>query len=405
MHNTFLAACVLTFFSTEASRPESSTGDVQIALEPKSFHRASAKTNVSAEEHLFKDPVGKTPKPISKHPATSAAKIHVVAVTNRPEDGRLSVLKQSLLTGGFSTNHFHYTSANESFSWTQRLLIEQKIVQDAAAEDPEAVFLFVDAFDVFTLGSPEELLRKFQQSGRDALFSCVTYPYPHHCDGFDWKEDGRCNKVSHWGAECPHWCRFACAGAFMGKAGMLAQLFAENPPDEARDDQCYFNQVLAKRNYNVAIDYRHEVFFSTTDLLQCALERKGGRLLVTNTGTMPSVIHFDATHPTADHLLSFWMDTMQQDGPLCTSKSSCTDWCWDWDFGDMLARMTASDEQLFMNVLHWNPANPTGGYMLPILSGVLVAVLLAGVSYLRSHPTVPNADVQKWTSKDPEVTW
>jgi len=310
-----------------------------------------------------------------------------VVITNLPKDDRLTVLKRSMRTAGFSSNYF-YAASMDNFTWTKRLQIEQQIVQDAAEEDPEAILLFLDAFDVITLGGPDEVLAKFRATGKDALFSCVTYPYPHQCDGFDWSKDGTCNKASHWGAECPHWCRFACAGAFMGKAGALAQMFAENPVDNAPDDQCYFNLVMATKRYNIALDHRHEVFFSTTDLLQCSLERKGGRLVVTNTGTTPSIIHFDASHPTAAHLQSFWVDAIAgADGAVCASNSSCTDWCWDWDFGDMVNRMTASDKQLFRRVLNWVPGERTVVQQAFIGFGAALAlaaaVLLGAVLYFR----------------------
>lgn len=282
--------------------------------------------------------------------SSSGTNIQVVTITDRPHDERLSVLERSLHAGGFTTNLVINTSTDH-FSWTERLMIEQKIVQDAARHDPESVILFMDAFDVLNLGSPEEILRKFQQTGRDALFSCITYTYPHQCDGFDWKEDGSCKDGGHWGAQCPHWCRFACAGAFMGKARALAHIFAENPPIGASDDQCYYNTIFAKRSYNIDVDYRHEIFFSTTDLLKCAFERKGGRVHVAHTGTSPSIIHFDTSHPSADHIESFWIDTLHgAEGRFCGSNASCTDWCWDFNFGDMESRLTASDKELFYNL-------------------------------------------------------
>jgi hypothetical protein len=449
VHYIIVAASLLSLFPTEAARPESLKGDVTVVLEPNKYHRTFPKSSIAgrqyeeksvntsnadanlssagyAEERLassigshlshtaetateeqgliartrahdsYMAVTNPSTELISQHHSASASKIHVVAVTNRPNDDRVSVLKRSLLAGGFSIDLFHYINGNE-WTWTQRLLIEQKIVQDAAYEDPDAVFLFIDAFDVITLGRPEEILGKFQRIGKGALFSCVTYPYPHQCKGFDWKDDGRCDKVSHWGAECPHWCRFACAGAFMGKAGVLAQIFSENPPGDASDDQCYFNMVLSKRSYDVAIDHRHEVFFSTTDLLQCSLERRNGRLLVTSTGTLPSVIHFDATHPAAERLQSFWMDTIQnRTGPLCMSNSSCTDWCWDWDFDDMTARLTASDRQQFANIFHWNLHWQPISYTFPCAALVtLVVALIAVIIYVRNYSAIEVPELGK----------
>jgi hypothetical protein len=310
-------------------------------------HAASVKTASVAEKEIESVHIGGD----SKKP------IYVVAISDQPTDDRVSVLKQSLHAGGFSTNNFHYVG-NGEFSWTRRLEIMQHMVENAAAEDPQTVFLFIDAFDVFTLGTPEELMRKFEKTSKDILFSCITYPYPHNCEGLDWVQEGVCNRDSHWGAQCQHWCRFACAGAFMGKAGALAQVFAESPIHMAgtRDDQCYFNKVFAEkshRNYNIALDYRHDVFFSTMDLRKCSLRKKNGRFHVVSSGATPLVIHFDTSHPTAGHLQSNWRDVLTSaDGPVCTSSDVCTDWCWDWDIGDMPGRLTQSDKQLFRE-LNW----------------------------------------------------
>lgn len=269
----------------------------------------------------------------------STMKLSVVMISDKPNDNRTKVLTKSLEDGDFNTVHKRFTP-NGEFSWARRLEIIQDIVDQAAQADPEQVFLFIDAFDIFTLGSEQEVIEKFQRTSKDALFSCVTYPYPHQCEGFNFATDGAC-KESLWGAQCKNWCRFACAGAFMGKAGMFSKIFAETPLAGVQDDQCYFNKVFAKKNYNIALDSQQDIFFSSTDLLQCSLERKNGRLKVTNTGTYPSVIHFDATHPTAKHLEEFRQNALNMtDGLLCPSNNSCTDWCWNYDIGDMPMRLS-----------------------------------------------------------------
>lgn len=268
------------------------------------------------------------------------SKIHVVVITDKPGDDRVAVLNESLHAAGFGTVNFQ-RPAPGSFTWLERLRIMHQIVQDAAENDPESIFMFLDAFDTFALGGPKELRKKFEETAHDALFSCVTYPYPQTCSGLDWQRNGTC-RPNQWGAQCKHWCRFACAGAFMAKPGMLAKIFADHPLNNSViDDQCYFNKVFAKSNYNITLDYEQSVFFSTAALLNCSLERKGGRLQVTRTGAQPSVIHLDNRHPTASVLRHFWQEAAKgSDGPVCKGVKVCTDWCWNLDFFDMPQRLT-----------------------------------------------------------------
>lgn len=321
----YVALC--HFRTTHASRP-SSTAQSELEY----FTETELRTSHSGSEQNLSD-----------------TSISVVVISDKPYDNRTSVLERTLMHGGFNTLSHHFSEAGK-FSWAKRLEIMRHVVDRAASVNPDSVMLFLDAFDIITLGSEQELLDKFRRSSRDALFSCVTYPYPHRCEGLDWAQDGAC-RASSWGAQCKHWCRFACAGAFMGKAGMFAHIFSENSLAAVEDDQCYFNKVFAKHDYNVGLDSKQDIFFSTADLLKCSLERHQGRLRVINTGTLPSVIHFDATHPNAEHLESMWQRTLSDaDGPLCGANSSCTDWCWDYDMGDMPMRLSPSDQKIFSDI-------------------------------------------------------
>lgn len=309
------------------------------------------------------------------------SKIHVVVITDQPGDDRVAVLNESLHAAGFGTFYLR-RPAPGSFTWLERLMIMRQIVQDAVENNPESIFLFLDAFDTFALGGPEELRKKFEDAAHDALFSCVTYPYPQTCSGLDWQRNGTC-RPNQWGSHCRHWCRFACAGAFMAKPGMLAKIFADHPLNNSViDDQCYFNKVFAMSNYNITLDYEQSVFFSTAALLNCSLERKGGgRLQVARTGAQPSVIHLDNRHPNARVLRDFWQEAAKgSDGPICKSVKVCTDWCWNLDFFDMPERLTEYN----WRTLRESIGGPTVEFarwksLLSIEIAIAAAVVLGGL--------------------------
>lgn len=326
-----------------AHRPEESDAELQLA---GSDHGADAGDGslLSRQSRAI----------ISEKPA-SGGKLRVVSIADS-KPRKVSTLMQSLQVAGFTDVNLHRiisaTSSLGFFNWTQRLATMKDILENASEESDETVYLFVDSFDTFALGSPKELLAKFQRTERDVLFSCVTYPYPHECGGFDWIQDGTC-KPGGWGASCPNWCRFINAGAFIGKKGALSKILEENTLQGVTDDQCYFNYVAAKRNYNIGLDWKQDIFFSTTDLLKCTLERTHGRLKVTATGALPQIMHFDTTHPSVEHLYLFWQEALHgPSGRFCSADDVCTDWCWDLDIGDMPGRLSASDRALF-HALHW----------------------------------------------------
>jgi hypothetical protein len=92
----------------------------------------------------------------------SQSNITVIIVTGPSSDERSMLLRRSLNESKFSS--VKMLNTENGFSWLKRLQLWKREVDKAASVNPDSVFLFLDAFDVVTFGTEQELLVKFQQT-------------------------------------------------------------------------------------------------------------------------------------------------------------------------------------------------------------------------------------------------
>jgi hypothetical protein len=116
---------------------------------------------------------------------------------------------------------------------------------------PEEVILFTDGIDTVLMSREDEILAKFQKTGRDLLFSCETlcWPDPSLADSYPSTARG------------PY--RYLNSGGFVGKAGVIKELLEEEPPGS--DNFGRSNQyVWAKRYFAypdvIGLDHGCELF-------------------------------------------------------------------------------------------------------------------------------------------------
>jgi hypothetical protein len=238
--------------------------------------------------------------------------LHVVIVTNMPNDSRLGVLKTTLSKTNFSNRDIFVLNTGIKFSWNERLWAWKKFFKSLP---PESIVLSLDAFDVIVLGSKEEILSKFLSMNKKLVFGWTDYCWPTYCEICIKRE----NTVKRLNPYTKKYC-YLCAGVYIGRAGFLYDLLEKNPWPEDVDDQCYFATIFENQgNTDIILDFKNFIFQSTTSndynngLLR-ASEKDKHRLYHSQFKTEPSIFHFDSLHYSSDQLKKYY--TLMTQKPL-----------------------------------------------------------------------------------------
>lgn len=232
----------------------------------------------------------------------SRCSFQIVTVTNQPKDPRLGLLLRSAVDkGGFIREERVLLQCKSPFSWAKRL----RLWRDYYSTLPrDTVVLSLDAFDVLLMALKKEILDKFYQLKASLIFGYTDYCWPSECE--------MCLRYLHESHPKLYSAKrkkmmYLCAGAYIGRAGYLADLLHKHPWTEDVDDQCYFATIYLQqptKNKEIILDEDNVIFQNTTPtvLEQGFLSVTNERPTNTITGTRPCVFHFDSYHPSFEGL-------------------------------------------------------------------------------------------------------
>jgi len=228
------------------------------------------------------------------------SELTIVIVTNQPRDKRLQLLKYTILNSNFYRNDINVLKTPKKFSWNERLIAWKKFYKSLP---PDQLVMSLDAFDIILLGNKNEIVDKFKSFKCELLFGWANYCWPVKCSICK-KYKGKKKFINpHLKSRC-----FLCAGAYIGKAGYLAEILEKNPWTENVDDQCYFSTIYEKDSSNkIQLDFKNLIFQNTTphywnNGVLIKSTETSQRLLNTQLKTEPHVFHFDSYHYTAQQL-------------------------------------------------------------------------------------------------------
>lgn len=155
---------------------------------------------------------------------------------------------------------------------------------------PDEEVLFLDAYDTVFLCGPDEIVRKYHESGVD--FLCSAEQNLKISDGF-W------NRLRIWWRfpAYPKPYRFVNSGTYVGKAGALLAVWSEQDfdrMDRVGCDQATLNWYYAHHPDAFTLDARQRIFAVTggrsgLEALDYAVE--DGRLRSRVTGEWPCILH------------------------------------------------------------------------------------------------------------------
>lgn len=203
--------------------------------------------------------------------------LHSVTVS-APDAGKARVLVAS-----FEAHRHNFTVLGHGVQWQGTDMAGpgggQKInmVREWLASVPDdEVVLFSDGHDSFVTAGPSEFLRRWRACGCDVLFGAEAANWP----GGNTEQPALATRF-----------RYLNSGGYIGRAGVLKQMFA-TPVEDAHDDQLYCQNLYTSRRWNVKLDASKTVFGTLSDHV-----RGGARMvshddfLIEETGTHPLQLH------------------------------------------------------------------------------------------------------------------
>uniref|UniRef100_A0AAY4E7P4 procollagen-lysine 5-dioxygenase n=1 Tax=Denticeps clupeoides TaxID=299321 RepID=A0AAY4E7P4_9TELE len=216
----------------------------------------------------------------------------VLTVATKETDGFLRFMQ--------SANYFNYTvkvrQTNEApLEWKGgdvgrsigggqkvRLLKE---AMEGLADQEGMVILFLDSYDLVFAGSPDEILRKFQQANHKVLFAAegLIWPDKRLAEKYPSVRSGK---------------RFLNSGGFIGYAPYINKIVKQWDLHDNDDDQLFYTKVyldtLQRESLNMTLDHKCQIFQNLNGAIDEVLLKFGtNRVRVRNTmyDTLPVVIH------------------------------------------------------------------------------------------------------------------
>uniref|UniRef100_A0A672UTM1 procollagen-lysine 5-dioxygenase n=1 Tax=Strigops habroptila TaxID=2489341 RepID=A0A672UTM1_STRHB len=122
---------------------------------------------------------------------------------------------------------------------------------ESYADQEDLVVMFVECYDVIFAGSPEELLKKFQETNHKVVFAA---------DGLIWPDKRLADKypVVRSGK------RFLNSGGFIGYAPYINRIVQQWNLQDNDDDQLFYTKIyvdpLARERFNITLDHKCAIF-------------------------------------------------------------------------------------------------------------------------------------------------
>uniref|UniRef100_A0AAY4E9Z2 procollagen-lysine 5-dioxygenase n=1 Tax=Denticeps clupeoides TaxID=299321 RepID=A0AAY4E9Z2_9TELE len=211
----------------------------------------------------------------------------VLTVATKETDGFLRFMQ--------SANYFNYTVLGMGEEWKGgdvgrsigggqkvRLLKE---AMEGLADQEGMVILFLDSYDLVFAGSPDEILRKFQQANHKVLFAAegLIWPDKRLAEKYPSVRSGK---------------RFLNSGGFIGYAPYINKIVKQWDLHDNDDDQLFYTKVyldtLQRESLNMTLDHKCQIFQNLNGAIDEVLLKFGtNRVRVRNTmyDTLPVVIH------------------------------------------------------------------------------------------------------------------
>ncbi|XP_046896504.1 procollagen-lysine,2-oxoglutarate 5-dioxygenase 1 isoform X3 [Hypomesus transpacificus] len=218
----------------------------------------------------------------------SEGKLLVVTVATQETDGFRRFMRSAL--------HFNYTVKviGRDEKWNggdymsapgggQKVRLLKTALQEMTEEDK--IILFIDSYDVVFASGPKELLKKFQQTKHQVVFSSETLIWPdrHLEDKHPHVREGK---------------RFLGSGGFIGYVANLKELVADWSGEDNDSDQLFFTKIYInaekRKSINITLDHKCRLFQNLHGSLdEVVLKFEDGHVRARNVlyDTLPVIVH------------------------------------------------------------------------------------------------------------------
>ena len=139
--------------------------------------------------------------------------------------------------------------------------------------------LFVDAYDVIILSTPQEVQEKIKD--RNKMLVSVEkncWPKPELSSKYP-------NTESEW--------KYINSGTYYAPRDLFMQLIDNNPPLYSDDDQLWMTNTFLNNQEHFVLDYNCEVFQCHSFVSSDDFEYKNSRVYNLKTKSKPSILHFN----------------------------------------------------------------------------------------------------------------
>jgi len=151
------------------------------------------------------------------------------------------------------------------------------------------IIIFLDGRDIFVVGSLEEAITKFKNTGAKWFISTERWCWPD-------------KNLAPLFPDNPSPLKYINSGAFIGYAGFVRDLLTKMKPlmkDDIRSDQLIFAQFLVRDNRHllddglVKLDYNCEIFLTlkSVNVNDVFLDESNLRIIYIPSNSMPFAIH------------------------------------------------------------------------------------------------------------------
>ncbi|XP_062377217.1 procollagen-lysine,2-oxoglutarate 5-dioxygenase 2 isoform X1 [Sardina pilchardus] len=226
---------------------------------------------------------------LNKNQDIPKEKLLVLTVATQETDGFLRFMQ--------SANYFNYTvkvlgmgedwrggDVGRSIGGGQKVRL-LKEAMESLADQEDLVVLTVDSYDVIFAGSPEELLRKFQQANHKVMFAA---------EGLIWPDKKLVEKYPPVRSGK----RFLNSGGIVGFAPYISRLVKQWDLHDNDDDQLFYTKLYVdprqRESLNMTLDHKCQIFQNLNGAIdEVMLKFATDRVRVRNTmyDTLPVVVH------------------------------------------------------------------------------------------------------------------
>lgn len=196
--------------------------------------------------------------------------------------------------------------------FTDKLIQVQKYLEKLPDND---VVLFVDAYDVVVLKSPEVIYSTFLAMNAPFVISADRICWPYH----------------HLASEyppSPTSFRYINAGSYIGYVGYIKELFKELAPlIPEEDDQGLMTKHFLRHPEKYTLDYHGKLFLPTAGLSSEDLEidKQNKTVRSVETGTTPCILHGNGFSPWYQYTYdSLYSEFYSQDKTAVSAKETKT---------------------------------------------------------------------------------